>query len=1083
MKTRTLSFCRWLALFASGLGLWPSGASAQEWSWTKRQGGQGAERCTGIALNAAGEVYTAGWFESTATFDSQTLTVAGQRDAYLGKWAPNGDLAWVLRAGGPDEDYASAVTVDPNGNPIFMGAFRSARAEFGGLVLTNQYARDNNSVFLAKLTPAGKGIWVRQIGGASTGGDANSPASIQTDAGGNIYLVACLPRFANFGTTSLTGYEDIVIAKYDPDGNLAWARKAGGNGYDYGQGLAVTSGGYAYVTGVFEGTAPFSQASLTSRGLTDLFLAQYSPEGNLEWVTQAGGTGFDGNGTLAVDPEGGVLLAGFFAGSARVGTNVLTSKASLYDQDSFLARYDGLGNVRWVQQIGNATIDQDVPGGIAVSVTPVGSGLHTNIFLSGRYNTSTTVGTAAITNSGAQRLFVSQWEVDGQLLWVRQAGGDSSVIAASGGPNPSLYVAGQFTDPSAWNSSWLLTAGNSDAFLARLDPGAAPATPIKPAIVQAPRSVSTSVGSVAQLDVLIAGTPPVSYRWRKNGVALGDFNRVLGSATARLNLNSVLTNAAGDYTVVISNNYGAVTSAVAVVTVAPARPASGPAWGWVRTVGGNGSDSTTAMAVDGAGQVYAAGGFQKTNVIGNTTLVAPANAQNIFFAKYDPSGSPLWAVQAGGAKSDIATGLAEDHQGNVYLTGYFSSPTAAFGPTTLTNPAPSYNDLFLAKLDAAGEFQWAWSAGGTGDDLSRALTVDAAGNVLIVGDFSSPTLRFGGLVATNVGGTDVFVAKFNPRGEPLWVRTAGWSGSHDGNAIATDAAGNVYIAGEMWIRIRFGTIELDSHFDHDTFLAKYDPNGNLQWARQLNSFSVAVARNLAVDGQGDLIMSGYFDQSCNFDQQTLVAHGGQDVFLAKFNPAGEVVWAENFGGPGMDTPRSLAADAAGNVYLTGSFEQTADFGGVTLTTGGQRDLFVVAVDSTGHVIWAKQAGDTRSEDGFALAVGADAAVVVGGAFVSSVIFDGISYAPGNSGTDGFLARLAPPMLLPTIAIRIAPTGVQFELGGAIGRTVIIQGAMELQSPISWQSLAEVDLTAGPVVWNDALAGVTPRKFYRIVLKE
>lgn len=1073
-------FCFWvIGLIAIGCQL---PLMAQEWAWAKRYGGQGAERSMGIALDPQGNVYAAGWFEGTAIFDSLRLTVTGQRDAFIGKWASNGNLLWVQKGGGKDEDYASAITVDPHGNPILLGTFRSATAEFGGMVVSNKYARDYNSLFIAKLDPSGKGTWVQQVGGASTGGAASEMASIKTDAYGNIYLVACMARFANFGVTNLSGYEDILVAKYDPNGNLAWARQAGGNGYDYGQSLAVTPEGVSYVTGIFEQTAPFDQLSLTSRGLTDIFLAKYTTDGHVDWVTQAGGNARDGNAVLAVDPEGGVVLSGYFTGSANVGTNLLASKASTYDPDTFLARFDGAGDVRWVQQIGNATLDPDTPGSVAVSVTSENLRRSTNVFLSGQFRASTTVGSVALTNSTAQRTFLSKWDMDGQSLWVRQAGGENTQIASPGIPDSSVYVTGQFSDPSAWNTTWLLSAGNSDLFLARLDPDAPTALPSKPVISEQPLGVSAARGSSVQLTVQIAGTSPVAYQWRKQGMALGNYNRVLGSTTARLSINTIQTNDAGNYTVVITNNYGSVTSAVAVVTVGPASPASGPPWSWVQTLGGSGSDLTSGLTADGSGNVYVTGTFQKTNVIGGTTLMAPPNAQNLFVAKYDSRGMPQWATQAGGTKYDVASGVANDGMGHLYLTGYFSSSNAAFGPYILTNQTPSYNDLFLAQLDDQGNFLWALSAGGTRDDVSRALTVDADGNVLIVGDFSSATLNFGGVVVTNVGGTDVFVAKFNPQGKPLWVRTAGSSGSHNGNAIAADASGNVYIAGEMWIRIRFGQTELDSHFDHDTFLAKYNSKGDLQWARQLNSFSIAIARNLAIDAQGNIIMSGYFDQSCDFDDFTQVSQGGQDVFLAKFNPSGNVLWARNFGGPGYENPRSLAVDATGTIYLTGSFEQTADFGSVTLTTSGQRDVFIVATDSSGQVIWAKQAGDTRSEDGYALAVGPANAVVVGGSFLSRILFDGVSYPGGSSGTDGFVAQLGTTPAVARVSARFLQAGIQLEISGPAGTTMVVEGASGFQSLIGWQPLFEVVLAGSPVLWSDPQAGLLNQKFYRLVIR-
>lgn len=1065
-----------LAVFATAL--FEFALTAQEWAWARGYGGQGAERATGIVLDTQGNQYAAGWFESSATFGSQTLAVTGHRDAFIGRWDASGNLTWIQKAGGKDEDYASAITVDPSGNPIVMGTFRSATAEFGGIAITNKYARDYNSLFIAKLNPLGHGIWVQQVGGGST----YDSASIQTDALGNIYLVACMARFANFGVTNLSGYEDILIAKYDPDGNLVWARQAGGNGYDYGQGLTVTSAGFAYATGTFEKTAPFGSFSVTSRGTSDLFLAKYSPDGNVEWVTQAGGSSFEGNGILALDPEGGVFLSGYFRGSATIGTNVLTSRASAYDQDVFFARYDGMGNVRWVSQIGHAIPDMDTPGSVTVKVTTDGARNYTNVFLSGHFGSYVSVGSISLTNTAAQLMYLSKWGLDGEVLWVRQAGGNNSVIACDASPNPSVFLAGQFTDPAAWNSTWLLASGNSDVFLTRLDSDAPIHSASKPTILQQPESVTVPSRSAIQMSVHISGTAPVTYRWRKNGVNLSDVNRVFGSTTARLNINSCQTSDAGNYTVVVTSGYGSVTSAVAVVTVGASAPASGPTWDWVRSLGGNSSDAVAAMASDASGNVFVTGYFQNTNVIGADTLIAPKNIRSIFVAQYDANGAPQWARQVSGDKTDTSTAIATDAAGNVYVTGYFYSSNAAFGPCIITNQSPSRTDVFLAKYNKQGAIQWALSAIGTGDDASRGIAIDSEGNVLIVGEFSSPTLSFPGQVLTNIGGTDPFVAKFNPQGQIVWARNAGDSSSNDGNAVAVDAANNVYIAGELWGSIRFGSFDLDSHFDHDTFLAKYNASGDLQWARQLNSLSVTIARNLAVDADGNLVMAGYLDQTCDFDDVTVVAHGSQDVFVAKFNPAGEVIWARNLGGPGMDTPRSLAVDSAKNIYVTGSFEQTALFGDVILTTGGQRDAFIVACDPSGQVLWAKQAGGTRADDGFAMATGPDSSILVGGSYSTMAYFDAASYTANESSVDGFLARLTATPSSASVNLSCVQPGNILEIRGTVGKTIIIQGTTELTAPINWQPLATFVLQTSPTLWTDSQAATLKRKFYRAVIQ-
>lgn len=1053
-------------------------STAQEWAWTKGYGGQGAERGTGIVVDAAGSQYIAGWFESAAAFDQQVLTVGGHRDAFLGKWDAAGNLLWVEKAGGKDEDYASAVALDPTGHPIFMGTFRSETAAFGGIILTNKYARDYNSLFIVKMDMQGKGLWAQQVGGAST----YDAAAIQTDSTGNVYLVACMARFANFGVTNLTGYEDILVAKYDAGGNLAWARNAGGSGYDYGHSLVVASDGVAYVTGTFEKQADFGQVQLASRGQSDLFLAKYDSNGDVVWATQAGGASQDGTGVLAIDPEGGVLLSGSFRGTVTVGTNVITALASAFDQDVFFARYDGFGNVRWVRQVGHSSPDVDTPGSLAVKVITDGTTYYTNVFFSGHFYNAATIGSVTLTNTTAQGMFLSKWNLDGDVLWVRQGAGNNSVIACNDSPDSAVYVTGHFSEPSAWRDRWLRSQGNSDLFHARLDSGAPTLPPTAPSLVKSPQAATVAGGTALQLSVEVTGTPPVTYRWRKDNQALWDGNRMFGSGTARFTIHSTQPEDAGSYSVVVNNPYGSATSTVAVVTVGPSTSVSGPKWNWVRTLGGTSSDATSALSSDGSGHVWAAGAFQNTNVIGNFELIAPKNARRIFVARYDASGAVQWADQIGGDKTETASGLVTDGQGNLYVTGDFTSAQCFFGSLTLTNAQAGDSDLFLAKFSPQGSLEWVRSGSGTRDDVSRALALDSDGNVVIVGDFSSPTLTLGGHVISNVGGTDVLVAKFTSQGEVLWVRNAGYSATHEGNAVAVDAGKNVYIAGELWGRTRFGKTELDSHFDHDTFLAKWNADGEILWARQLGSFSVAVARSLAVDLDGNLIMAGYLDQTCDFDESTVIAHGSQDVFLAKFNPQGGVIWARNFGGPGSDTPRSLALDSARNIYLTGSFTEAADFGGVTLTTGGQRDLFLAMCDTMGQVSWAKQAGGTRSDDGFALAVGAPDQVFVGGSFFSAASFDALAYSSNEGSGDAFLARLGGEAISAEVQLSCVRPGNQLQISGPAGSTVIIQATTDLRSPASWQPLTSLVLPAPVTTWTDPQPADLRQKFYRARLQ-
>lgn len=1049
---------------------------AQEWTWARQDGSLCREQSTGVAVDSLGNVYTVGWFEGMASIGEQNLTVSGHQDAFIARWTPEGQAVWVCQGGGRDDDMGAAITVDPLDHIIAMGRFRSTNATFDLITITNKYARDNNSLWLAKLSPQGKAEWVQQAGGAST----LERAAVDTDALGNIYLVACMARFAHFGNTNLSGYEDILLAKYDPQGHLLWATKAGGNGYDYGLDLAATSAGFTYVTGYFEKDAPFGHITLTSRGLTDVFLAKYDPEGQVIWAVQAGGSSQDQDSRLAVDSLGGIYLAGWFAGKISIGPHELAANGSALSRDLFLARFDPEGNSLWAKSIGDA--ETESIGDLIVNVTTNNAQSHTNLFLSGHFVNKTSVNSVILTNTTAQRMFVSRWDCDGQLCWVRQAGGETSELALDNRPIPNLYVAGGFVDPSAWADTFLASPGNSQAFLSRLDTSVAEKPVSLPRVVTPPLSQVRPAGSIALFSVTLSGHAPISLQWQKDGQRLFNANRFNGTSTPTLSLNSVQTNDAGSYRVIISNPAGSITSQVAVLTVAPATISSGPQWEWVRMLGGAKTDANAAVAVNSQGGIVVAGTFQETNIIGETALIAAPSARNVFVAQFNAQGLPVWARQSVSPKTDTCSDAAFDGQGNVFVTGYYSASNLVFGIHTLTNQAPNDDDCFLVKYSPDGTESWVFGWGGQRDDSCRNLAIDSQGYCLLAGDFSSPVLYLGNHVVTNVGGTDVYLAKVSPQGQAVWVKTAGLSGSHEGNSVAVDANDHIYFTGKYWGRIQFGDAELDSHFDHDSFLAKYDQHGQLLWVRALNSLDVTVIRDLSVDAQGDLIAVGYFNQSCSLDEIPLISRGGSDVFLAKFSPGGRVLWAKAFGGPGLDYPSRVLAMPDRSIVLAGEFQNVADFGGLSLASGGQRNAFVSAVSSDGNVIWAKQMGGTRSDSSLGLAGTATGQLWISGSCNSTVWFDGSSYITANNSVDGFLAQLQTLPTQPSLSLSIDPRTLVLEIRGTVGKTLILQSASRLAQPTTWTSLTNFVLSQSPTFWQDPAGSQSNQRFYRAIIQ-
>ncbi|MCX6146500.1 MAG: SBBP repeat-containing protein [Candidatus Kapabacteria bacterium] len=184
----------------------------------------------------------------------------------------------------------------------------------------------------------------------------------------------------------------------------------------------------------------------------------------------------------------------------------------------------------------------------------------------------------------------------------------------------------------------------------------------------------------------------------------------------------------------------------------------------------------------------------------------------------------LWAKKAGGTTEDVSNSVTTDASGNVYVTGYFTSPTITFGTTTITNTG-GY-DIFIVKYDAAGTVLWAKSAGGTDSDYGSSLTTDASGNVYVTGRFVSPTITFGTTTLTNPGGYDIFIVKYDAAGTVLWAKSAGGTSDDHGRSVSTDASGNVYVTGYFTSpTITFGTTTLTNAGENDIFIAKYAGTG------------------------------------------------------------------------------------------------------------------------------------------------------------------------------------------------------------------------------------------------------------------
>ena len=298
---------------------------------------------------------------------------------------------------------------------------------------------------------------------------------------------------------------------------------------------------------------------------------------------------------------------------------------------------------------------------------------------------------------------------------------------------------------------------------------------------------------------------------------------------------------------------------------------------WTTQIGSSGADYAHGIAVDAGGNSYITGytwGDLGGPNQGNT---------DAFIVKYNSAGTVQWVRQFGTIRGDLATGIAVDSSGNSYITGF------TYGDLGGTNQG--LEDAFIVKHDSAGTVQWARQFGSSRDDEARGIALDGSGNSYITG------WTWGDLGGPNQGGPDAFIVKYDSGGTVQWTQQIGTGERDFATGIAVDGSGNSYIAGST---------------DEDAFIIKCDSGGTEQWRRQIGTSEYDAAHGIAVDGSGNSYITGPTEGDLGGPNQ-----GMRDAFVAKYDNAGTVQWATQVGTNQMDCAEGIAVDGSGNIYITG----------------------------------------------------------------------------------------------------------------------------------------------------------------------
>jgi gliding motility-associated-like protein len=348
--------------------------------------------------------------------------------------------------------------------------------------------------------------------------------------------------------------------------------------------------------------------------------------------------------------------------------------------------------------------------------------------------------------------------------------------------------------------------------------------------------------------------------------------------------------------------------------------------------------------------------------------------------------TPVWGFKIGGAGLDEGHYCKVAPNGNVCVVGKFSNTVdldPGVGVYNITSNGQT--DAFVACYTPTGGFLWGFGVGGTSYDGAWTIAFDASSNIIVTGFFQGGAdfdPGAGAAIIPYAGGTgltyegDGFVAKYSSTGVYQWAKGLGGSTVYDiTQAVGTDALNNVYVGGVFsGSMVVSGTITLTGNTN---YLIKYDPAGNVIWARNFGSVADGFTRAMEVRG-ASLYITGYFRATSNFNPwgtpAIVTAVNVYDAFVAKYDTAGNFVFVQQISGPGNDDEFwNLTLDASENIYVSGITNSSAvtfnmaSPGTSTVTSpggGGNRDILMAKYSSSGVYQWGRVLGSSGDDVGF-----------------------------------------------------------------------------------------------------------------------
>ena len=472
---------------------------AQRWNWVVPAVGPSFDESRSLAMFPSGDLMVGGVFSDSLMFGTQQIKSFGNYDVLTARYNSKGRFIGGLNYGSFDADDAQSVVVDKNGNYYVAGSFSTEASIATELI--EALDPSSTDMFIAKFNNIGILQWVKVFG--STTYDEGAPY-IAVDSLGAVYVAGGFGGTAEFGTRKAIsgGKSDAFVAKMSANGDFIWVQGWGSTENDMATAVSVSpNGDRIYVSGTFIGNVSFGNATYESfANKMDFFVRAFDANGGARWAKRIGYSGDDRIIASTTQTDGKLVLTGAIRQTTTFDTQTISANGE-FESDFFISRITKDGAIELLKRYGGTFED----AGKAVYTDAKGA-----IFVTGYYDSTTTVEGFIEEAVGGRDGFVTRIKSNGDVDWYRSFGGQYDdegrgvVVDSKNVP----YITGIFDTRCSFEDIEIEGDGFSDIFVAALDCG--------PSTVLTPRLAELTI--CEGQDSLISsrfGYP--AYEWYVNG--------------------------------------------------------------------------------------------------------------------------------------------------------------------------------------------------------------------------------------------------------------------------------------------------------------------------------------------------------------------------------------------------------------------------------------------------------------------------------------------------------------------------------------------------------------------------------------